>query len=151
VHHPDHVDRVVAHIRHCFETGTPWEDTFPLRSRTGEYRRFLSRAIPIRDEHGRVARWFGTNTDIEERLRVEEELQRRIAFEEQLIGIVSHDLRNPINAIGVGSQLLLRRDDVGHRNKRTIERIRSSAERATRLVHDLLDFTRERMGKELPL
>ena len=31
VHHPDHVDRVVQRIRHSFETGTPWEDTFPLR------------------------------------------------------------------------------------------------------------------------
>ena len=35
VHHPDHVDRVVQRIRQSFETGTPWEDTFPLRGRDG--------------------------------------------------------------------------------------------------------------------
>lgn len=66
VHHPDHVDRVVARIREAFATGEPWEDTFPLRSRTGEYRWFLSRALPIKDAEGRVVRWFGTNTDVTE-------------------------------------------------------------------------------------
>jgi PAS domain S-box-containing protein len=69
VHHPDHVDRVVKRIAHCFETGEEWEDTFPLRGRDGNYRWFLSRAMPIRDENGKVVRWFGTNTDITEHLK----------------------------------------------------------------------------------
>jgi PAS domain S-box-containing protein len=66
VHHPDHVQRVVDKIRHCFQTGEIWEDTFPLRGRDGSYRLFLSRAVPIRDPAGKVTRWFGTNTDISE-------------------------------------------------------------------------------------
>jgi PAS domain S-box-containing protein len=66
VHHPDHVDSVVEKIAHCFHTGEDWEDTFPLRGRDGAYRWFLSRAMPIRDESGKVIRWFGTNTDITE-------------------------------------------------------------------------------------
>lgn len=68
VHHPDHVDRVVERIKRSWETGEPWEDTFPLRSRTGEYRWFLSRALPIKDTEGRVIRWFGTNTDVTDQL-----------------------------------------------------------------------------------
>jgi len=69
VHHPDHVDRVVEKISHCFATGEEWEDTFPLRGRHGTYRWFLSRAMPIRDEKtGKVVHWFGTNTDITEHL-----------------------------------------------------------------------------------
>lgn len=75
VHHPDHVTRVVARIRHCFATGEIWEDTFPLRSRTGEYRWFLSRAIPIRDAAGKITGWLGTNTDITEQRAVEEALR----------------------------------------------------------------------------
>lgn len=71
VHHPDHVDRVVERIQHSWDRGEPWEDTFPLRGRDGQYRWFLSRAEPIRDTDGRVVRWFGTNTDITERLEAE--------------------------------------------------------------------------------
>src|SRR5262249_16231240 len=59
VHHPNEVERVVERIKIAFATGQPWEDTFPLRSKTGEYRWFLSRALPIFDAGGRVARWFG--------------------------------------------------------------------------------------------
>jgi PAS domain S-box-containing protein len=75
VHHPGHVDRVVERIRRSFETGEPWEDTFPLRGRDGTYRWFLSRALPIRDEAGKVVRWFGTNTDITEQLQAEKALR----------------------------------------------------------------------------
>ena len=84
VHHPDHVDRVVKKIRLCFETGEFWEDTFPLRGQDGNYRWFLSRAIPIRDANGKVLRWFGTNTDVtaqreaETALRQSEGLYRAI-------------------------------------------------------------------------
>jgi PAS domain S-box-containing protein len=92
VHHPDHVDRVVEHFHHCFETGEQWEDTFPLRSRDGTYRWFLSRAIPIRDEQGQILRWFGTNTDISDRKQAEEQLREReqrltIATEAAQLGI----------------------------------------------------------------
>lgn len=76
VHHPDHVDRVVERIRHSFETGLPWEDTFPLRGRDGAYRWFLSRAQPIRDGNGAVRRWYGTNTDVTDALAAREELKR---------------------------------------------------------------------------
>lgn len=74
-HHPDHVERVVERIRHCFATGLPWEDTFPLLGRDGTYHWFLSRALPMRDESGDIVGWFGTNTDVT-RLRETEEALR---------------------------------------------------------------------------
>ena len=81
VHHPDHVHRVVQRIQRSFETGTPWEDTFPLRGRDGSYRWFLSRALPIRNAAGDVIRWFGTNTDVTEQIEAENAL--RISVERQ--------------------------------------------------------------------
>ncbi|MCA9070056.1 MAG: PAS domain S-box protein, partial [Planctomycetaceae bacterium] len=75
VHHPGHVDRVVKRIRRAFETGEPWEDTFPLKGKNGEYRWFLSRAQPIQNNDGQVVRWFGTNTDITKELQAEEALR----------------------------------------------------------------------------
>ncbi len=72
VHHPDHVDRVVASKKRALETGEVWDETFPLRGANGEYRWFLTRAVPIRNADGRIVRWFGTNTDITERQQREE-------------------------------------------------------------------------------
>jgi PAS domain S-box-containing protein len=102
VHHPEHVNRVVERIRQSFESGTPWEDTFPLRGRDGNYRWFLSRALPIRNEAGEIVRWFGTNTDVTEQLEAEkalrqlnETLQQRVEAETQerlQIWNVSQDL-----------------------------------------------------------
>jgi PAS domain S-box-containing protein len=75
VHHPDEVGRVVERIKAAFSTGQPWEDTFPLRDKNGEYRWFLSRALPIKDAQGQVVRWFGTNTDITEQRQMEQALR----------------------------------------------------------------------------
>jgi PAS domain S-box-containing protein len=74
IHHPDHVQRVVDKISKCFQNGERWEDTFPLRDRDGNYRWFLSQAVPIRDWEGKVMRWFGTNTDISVRMEAERHL-----------------------------------------------------------------------------
>jgi len=81
---PDHLDRIVASFQSAVQAGEPWEDTFPLRGKDGQYRWFLSLAVPIRDEQGRVTRWFGTNTDVtgqraaEERMRRSEERFRTV-------------------------------------------------------------------------
>lgn len=61
--------------RPAAELQSPWEDTFSLRGKDGEYRWFLSRALPIRDAAGRVVRWFGTNTDVTEQRQLEEALR----------------------------------------------------------------------------
>lgn len=92
VHHPDHVQRVTETFQRAVDEGTPWEDTFPLRSRTGEYRWFLSRALPIRNESGAIVQWFGTNTDITERLEAEE--QRTL-----LINELNHRVKNTLATV----------------------------------------------------
>jgi len=76
VHHPDHLERVISKVQKAFETGEPWEDTFPLQGKDGQYRWFLSRALPICDEAGQVVRWFGTNTDVTEQRAWEERVRR---------------------------------------------------------------------------
>jgi PAS domain S-box-containing protein len=92
VQHPDHVDRVVAGVRHSRDTGEIWEDTFPLRRKDGTYRWFLSRAVPIRDAVGNVVRWFGTNTDVTE-LRDAEERQQL------LINELNHRVQNVLATV----------------------------------------------------
>jgi len=55
-------------------TGEPFEMVFPLKGADEFFRPFLTRVQPLRDEHGRVTRWFGTNTDISEQQRIAETL-----------------------------------------------------------------------------
>ncbi|WNG21930.1 HAMP domain-containing histidine kinase [Cystobacter fuscus] len=81
-----------------------------------------------------------------ERLRAESAIQTRLDFEQKLIGIVSHDLRNPLSAILMGTSLLMRRETLDARTTQSLVRIQSAAERATRMIKDLLDFTQARLG-----
>ena len=104
VHHPEHVDRVVHRIRQSFETGTPWEDTFPLRGRDGSYRWFLSRALPIRTEEGNVVRWFGTNTDITEQIEAEKAMRE---LNETLEQRVEAETRERLHIWNVSQDLLV--------------------------------------------
>ena len=75
VHHPDHVERVVDKFGAAIAAGELWEDVFPLRGKDGTYRWYLSRARPIRDDSGRIVRWFGTNTDITDQRAAEDALR----------------------------------------------------------------------------
>jgi PAS domain S-box-containing protein len=110
VHHPEHVDRVVQRIRQSFESGEPWEDTFPLRSRDGNYRWFLSRALPIRNESGEVIRWFGTNTDVTEQIEAETALRD---LNENLRERVEAETRERFRMWNVSEDLLVVADQEG--------------------------------------
>jgi sigma-B regulation protein RsbU (phosphoserine phosphatase) len=74
-------------------------------------------------------------------------LRDRALFAEQMVGIVSHDLRNPLSAILMGVQLLARTES--ERSARVLGHVRNSAERAQRLIEELLDFTQARVGSGL--
>ncbi|HYO67828.1 MAG TPA: HAMP domain-containing sensor histidine kinase [Archangium sp.] len=104
------------------------------------------RALPVRDSEGRVVKWVGTSVDVHVLRQARVEMEQRAEFEQQLIGIVSHDLRNPIAAITMSAATLLRRPDFEERQRRTLVRILTSAERAHRMIRDLLDFTQARLG-----
>jgi len=75
--HPDFVERVVRQLKRAFESGETWEDTFPMRGADGTYRWFLSRAMPLRDDQGRVVLWCGTDTDITDQRRLSERLLKQ--------------------------------------------------------------------------
>ncbi|HEY0091517.1 MAG TPA: PAS domain-containing protein, partial [Flavobacterium sp.] len=75
MHHPDLIDDMMVRFKNALTTGQPWEDTFLLRGKNGEYRWFLSRALPIRNSENKIVQWFGTNTDISDQHQIEEELK----------------------------------------------------------------------------
>ncbi|KAB1075354.1 PAS domain S-box protein [Methylobacterium planeticum] len=80
--HPDDQARAWARWRHSLATGEPYEVEYRLRHHTGVYRWTLGRAMPIRDAEGRIERWFGTCTDIEDLKRAEAEARKLAAVVE---------------------------------------------------------------------
>ena len=156
VHHPDHAERVGRRYDLCLSTGEPWEDTFPLRGKDGEFRWFLSRAEPVRNEAGEIVRWFGTNTDITHRKLAEQDLQAaRDAAEKanraksQFIANMSHELRTPLSAvIGYSEMLAEEIEDLGHTHLLSdVAKIESSARHLLSLINDVLDLSKIEAGR----
>lgn len=73
-------------------------------------------------------------------------LDERGRFRDRLIGIVSHDLRSPLNTILLGASMLLERDELEAPVTRTLARIQAAGERAERMIRDLLDYTQAHLG-----
>ena len=72
-------------------------------------------------------------------------------FRDQFIGVLSHDLRTPLGAITTGASLLAVPEDNPQRRSRVVARIMNSAQRMERMIGDLLDLTRARLGGSIPL
>ena len=75
VHDPAVLPAVLIRWKDSIASGEPFEMTFPIRGADGIFRPFLTRVVPIRDQQGAVARWFGTNTDISREVSAREELR----------------------------------------------------------------------------
>ncbi len=74
VHDPEALPKVLERWKVSIATGEPFDMVFPLRGADGVFRPFLTRVMPVHDADGKVARWFGTNTDISEQRKIEEAL-----------------------------------------------------------------------------
>jgi PAS domain S-box-containing protein len=163
LHHPRHAERVLKRLRHAFDKGEPWEDTFPLRGRDGAYRWFLSRALPIRDGAERVVRWFGTSTDVTdlrdaERARdralreacaAREEAESANLAKSEFLAAMSHELRTPLNAI-TGYVDLMQMGiygENGAERQQALERVRRNASSLLALIHDVLQYAKIEAGK----
>jgi PAS domain S-box-containing protein len=95
--HPDDLPRILESFRAALNSVTPYEVEGRFRRFDGEFRWFLFRGSPLRDGSGKVAKWFGTSTDLEDRKRADEALRKseerwRSVFENSAIGVALTDL-----------------------------------------------------------
>jgi PAS domain S-box-containing protein len=74
--HPEDLPRILETFREALKSAKPYEVEGRFRCFNGEFRWFLFRGSPLRDQSGKVAKWYGTNTDLEERKRAEDSLRR---------------------------------------------------------------------------
>ncbi len=76
VHDPNALPEVLEGWRASLVGGEPFDMVFPLRGKDGVFRPFLTRVMPLRGEEGDVLQWFGTNTDVTDRIQMEETLRQ---------------------------------------------------------------------------
>ena len=160
--HPDDQERAWKIWRHSLATGEPYEIEYRLCGGGGRYRWFLARALPMYNDQGEIAKWFGTCTDITDRKEQTEELELRVAERtqalaeancrlqrsnsdlEQFAYVASHDLQEPLRKITtVGSRLEKKyAETLGDDGKMLLGIMTNATERMKLLIESLLTFSR---------
>ena len=115
-----------------------------LRCKDGSIRAVVINSSVLFDEQGRFVHTRCFTHDVTDRKRLDE-------AKDKFVDILSHDLRNPLGAIMAGAQYLLQTGDLPERHVATAARIARSADRMSRMISDLLDFARGRLGQGIPI
>jgi PAS domain S-box-containing protein len=89
--------------------------------------------------------------DVTDRRSAERRLEQAVEFEQQLVAIVSHDLRTPLGTISLAAHALLAQGGLGEPQRRGLSRILSAVEQAVRMIRDLLDLGRARLAGGIPV
>jgi PAS domain S-box-containing protein len=149
--HPDDQEQCLSRWHSATKSGDAYEIEYRLRERTGAYHWFLRRALPVRDQAGRITRWYGTCTNIDA-VKHTEDVLRRANIEtdasnrelEAFSYSVAHDLRSPLRSIDGFSLALLEdnADQLDEEGKSNLARVRAAAQRMARLIDDLLSLSR---------
>jgi PAS domain S-box-containing protein len=157
--HPADLETHLEKWRTALATGEPFENEARHRSVSGEYRWFLVRAVPLRDKHGKILKWYGTVTDIEERKRAEEERERlrrleaqlahtnRLSMLGELTASLAHEINQPIAAAitsaGACLRWLDREQPELQRAREAVVRIKDDSKRAADIITGLKAFYRK--------
>lgn len=135
--HPDDRERAWKMWSHSLQTGDPYEIEYRLRKYTGEYAWVLGRAAPYYDLSGRIVKWFGTCTDINDLKHLQQQ-------KDDFISIASHELKTPLTSLTAAIQLLYRFKENPPAGMLTklIEQANKSNLKVTALVNDLLNVSK---------
>lgn len=151
VHDPATLQEMMVRWKTSVASSEPFEMVVRIRGRTGVFRSFLSRAIPVKTAGGEVLRWFGTSTDIEEQKTIEDTLHKtneslRRANESlaQFAYVAAHDLQEPLRTVVSFSQLVQRKSArvLDPESEHNLACVVEGAQRMNQLISDLLDYSR---------
>lgn len=146
--HPDDRDRALRAWQAALATGSEYSTEFRIRRASdGVYRWFRSRAVPVRDSEGVVARWYGFVTDIHDLKEAEEALRDADRRKDNFLAMLAHELRNPLAPIKNAVQILRLVGSPEPEPARAQEVIDRQVQHLSRLVDDLLDVSRIARGK----
>lgn len=138
-------------VARAVDRGTPvFGQELMIRNPAGGTRTVSLYAAPIRSASGEIESGIATFQDVTALRQAREAAERQARFREQFMAILGHDLRTPVAAVKASAQLLLRRE-VEPSVARAVARISQSADRMERMIADLLDLTRSRLGGGIPV
>jgi signal transduction histidine kinase len=106
---------------------------------------------PLRDTSGRILGIIGAATDITDQQRSQQQLTSELDFRERMMGILGHDLRNPLNVVILAADQLMRDQGLPPAAQKRLLRLRRSAARMHEMIETLLDFTRARFMGSVPV
>jgi sigma-B regulation protein RsbU (phosphoserine phosphatase) len=127
-------------------TGGEYRCVYRLNGADGVQRTVLSTGRGVFDSDNQLLRFVGVIHDISEVSLQRALAEDRALFAEQMMGIVSHDLRNPLQVISMASERL-GSSQMPSKQSILVAHVRDAGLRAQRLVNDLLDFTQARLGQ----
>jgi signal transduction histidine kinase/CheY-like chemotaxis protein len=130
----------------AIDTGSNYEVTVPLRSASGEYRTFYVSAAPLKDLDGNIVQWFGTNTDVTDLYRAQEELKSASRHKDEFLAMLAHELRNPLAPISAAATLMQMIQLNADQLKDTSNIISRQVRHMTGLIDDLMDVSRVTRG-----
>lgn len=148
---PDDAARLDALDRAVLEKGERVHEEVRISEPGGEPRHLLVSEELLRDASGAVVGLTGAATDITDQKRAQEQLAQALAFREQMLGVLGHDLRNPLGAVRALATLLQRREDLPESARGTVGEIGRATQRMLEMIGTLLDFTESRFRGTLPI
>ncbi|MDB5003127.1 MAG: Alkaline phosphatase synthesis sensor protein PhoR [Mucilaginibacter sp.] len=141
VTHPDDLMLTNEKFDHALQTGEVFEVENRYKRADGTYRWHLNRAVPLRDEAGKILFWVGTATDIEDQ-------KKEIEKKDEFIGIASHELKTPLTSLKGYLQLIgLKKESLPNGVKQYLDKSIGSLNKLQRLVNDLLDVSKIQAGR----
>jgi PAS domain S-box-containing protein len=145
--HPDDRESAVRNWLASVNQGLDFSVEYRVRRHDGVYRWFKAMAMPLRDEGGRIVKWLGSNTDVDERMRAEEALREADRRKDEFLATLAHELRNPLAPIRNALHVLKRCSDDDPSGEHLYSMMERQVDHLVRLVDDLLEVSRITSGK----
>ena len=162
--HPDELERVAAEWHDAVRTGVPFDtEQRYRRASDGTFRYHLVRGLPVRDGQGRITRWYGTSTDIQDYKQLQADREHLLERERaargeaeaaslaksQFLANMSHELRTPLNAIISYAELLSEEaaDRADAATVADLAKINRAGKHLLSLINDVLDLSKVEAGR----
>jgi PAS domain S-box-containing protein len=151
--HPEDGARVHEMFSRSIVTGARFEAEYRVRRADGAFRWQLGKVLALRDDSGRITKWFGSSMDIDDQKRAQEALREAKEAAEsanhakdEFLANVSHEIRTPMNAI-IGMTDLVLDTPLTEDQRRCLKAVKSGADNLLGIINDLLDFSKIEAGK----